>query len=156
VKPAPKNDCGHQCFIIGGPFIAEDPACPVHGHRARSEQDLRSKPDTERLRDLLSKATPGPWRSRTQEDKVQVVAGDDPPSAGVAKCGLNLGDDWPATVNGALIAEARNALPALLDAYDVLEDAYILVNEGGDEEFTDEVKARMLKVLRPEMYRDDT
>ena len=27
----PKNDCGHQCFVIGGPFIAEDPACPVHG-----------------------------------------------------------------------------------------------------------------------------
>ena len=26
-----KNDCGYQCFIIGGPFIAEDPACPIHG-----------------------------------------------------------------------------------------------------------------------------
>lgn len=25
------SDCGHQCFIIGGPFIAEDPNCPVHG-----------------------------------------------------------------------------------------------------------------------------
>ena len=25
------NDCGHQCHIIGGPFIAEDPDCPVHG-----------------------------------------------------------------------------------------------------------------------------
>lgn len=25
------NDCGRACFVIGGPFIAEDPACPVHG-----------------------------------------------------------------------------------------------------------------------------
>jgi len=27
------NDCGRQCFIIGGPFIAEDPDCPVHGRQ---------------------------------------------------------------------------------------------------------------------------
>lgn len=25
------SDCGHQCYIIGGGFIAEDPACPIHG-----------------------------------------------------------------------------------------------------------------------------
>ena len=23
--------CGHRCFEIGGPFIAEDPSCPTHG-----------------------------------------------------------------------------------------------------------------------------
>ncbi len=39
------DTCGHQCFIIGGPFIAEDPACPVHGAQKgnvdqRSESDL--------------------------------------------------------------------------------------------------------------------
>lgn len=28
------NDCGHQCFIIGGPFIAQDPNCPVHGRQS--------------------------------------------------------------------------------------------------------------------------
>lgn len=25
------SDCGHQCFIIGGPFVSEDPNCPMHG-----------------------------------------------------------------------------------------------------------------------------
>ena len=27
-------NCGHPCFEIGGPFIAEDPTCPVHGSGA--------------------------------------------------------------------------------------------------------------------------
>ena len=26
--------CGHQCFEIGGPWIAEDPSCPIHGAAA--------------------------------------------------------------------------------------------------------------------------
>ncbi len=30
-----RNDCGHQCFIIGGPFISEDPSCPEHGSARR-------------------------------------------------------------------------------------------------------------------------
>lgn len=25
------NDCGRECFVIGGRFIAEDPDCPTHG-----------------------------------------------------------------------------------------------------------------------------
>lgn len=24
-------NCGHQCHEIGGPYIAENPACPIHG-----------------------------------------------------------------------------------------------------------------------------
>lgn len=24
------RDCGHQCYRIGGPFIAENPDCPFH------------------------------------------------------------------------------------------------------------------------------
>lgn len=27
-----------QCFQIGGPFIAEDPACPIHGTDAQAEK----------------------------------------------------------------------------------------------------------------------
>jgi hypothetical protein len=27
--------CGYQCHMIGGPYIAENPACPVHGEEAR-------------------------------------------------------------------------------------------------------------------------
>ena len=28
-----------ECYQIGGPFIAEDPCCPVHGDEARRERD---------------------------------------------------------------------------------------------------------------------
>lgn len=27
-----------QCYQIGGPFIAEDPDCPVHGREAQQQQ----------------------------------------------------------------------------------------------------------------------
>lgn len=27
--------CGYQCHMIGGPYIAENPTCPVHGEEAR-------------------------------------------------------------------------------------------------------------------------
>jgi hypothetical protein len=36
-----------QCFQIGGPFIAEDPDCPVHGRDAQRREieidDLRDR-----------------------------------------------------------------------------------------------------------------
>jgi hypothetical protein len=64
---------------------------------------------------LYAKATPGPWRARTQDSgKRQVVSGGDPPTAGVALCGLDLGEEWPATVNATLIAEMHEALPDLV------------------------------------------
>ncbi len=25
------SDCGHQCHMVGGPWIAENPDCPIHG-----------------------------------------------------------------------------------------------------------------------------
>ena len=28
-----------ECYQIGGPFIAEDPECPEHGHRAVAERE---------------------------------------------------------------------------------------------------------------------
>lgn len=43
-----KNDCGHECFIIGGPFIAEDPSCPVHGtNRRTGMKDIEFEPTEE-------------------------------------------------------------------------------------------------------------
>lgn len=30
-EPHNNPDCGHQCFVIGGPFISHDPNCPIHG-----------------------------------------------------------------------------------------------------------------------------
>jgi hypothetical protein len=39
VKEEVVNDCGHPCFIIGGPFISEDPTCPVHGDNRTKNSD---------------------------------------------------------------------------------------------------------------------
>lgn len=30
-----------ECYKIGGPFIAEDPDCPIHGREAQQERDER-------------------------------------------------------------------------------------------------------------------
>jgi len=27
-------NCGYECYQVGGPWIAENPACPVHGAKA--------------------------------------------------------------------------------------------------------------------------
>lgn len=32
-------NCGHECYKIGGPWIAEDPNCPVHGQEAQRYYD---------------------------------------------------------------------------------------------------------------------
>lgn len=34
-------NCGYQCYQIGGPWIAEDPHCPIHGVEAQAEQHRR-------------------------------------------------------------------------------------------------------------------
>lgn len=65
----------------------------------------------DRLRALLAKATPGPWHIRTLENfgfnLVHYTGGDKFDIARVAKCS----DE----ANAALIVEAINALPTLLD-----------------------------------------
>lgn len=40
-----------ECFQIGGPFIAEDPACPIHGESSRGR--------TERLEEIVQRAIDG-------------------------------------------------------------------------------------------------
>ena len=32
------SNCGYQCYIIGGPYISENPDCPVHGTEARNRE----------------------------------------------------------------------------------------------------------------------
>ena len=56
-----KNSCGHQCFIIGGPFIAEDPTCPTHGTHQKSYSDQRSESDL--LMSVLARMPVG-WEVR--------------------------------------------------------------------------------------------
>lgn len=48
-------DCSHQCYTIGGPWIAEDPDCPVHGAsavREREHQEDRERSMVERIETL--------------------------------------------------------------------------------------------------------
>ncbi len=34
-------NCGYECYQVGGPWIAENPHCPVHGTKAqRRDRDL--------------------------------------------------------------------------------------------------------------------
>lgn len=42
--------CNHECFVIGGPWIAENPSCPIHGinaqQRERTADDIIHMVDT--------------------------------------------------------------------------------------------------------------
>ncbi len=33
------SHCAYKCHMIGGPWIAENPSCPVHGRDARDRED---------------------------------------------------------------------------------------------------------------------
>jgi len=35
--------CGYQCHEVGGPWIAENPDCPVHGYSAQQEENHRER-----------------------------------------------------------------------------------------------------------------
>jgi hypothetical protein len=80
-------------------------------------------PDTKRLRELLAKATPGPWRAeRIGEEESLVHA---PESAEQLAKRRDVGHacvfcDSHHAANAELIAAAVNALPALLDEIDRL------------------------------------
>ncbi|OWT61989.1 hypothetical protein [Candidimonas nitroreducens] len=81
--------------------------------------------DTKRLRELLAKATPGPWHTKTECPgrccwhvfRDLPLYGGEPDDAG--------NQDEPIVMNecseddAALMAEARNQLPAILDELDV-------------------------------------
>ena len=42
-----------ECYKVGGPFIAEDPDCPVHGWAAQREQEERQR-ESQALEDRLA------------------------------------------------------------------------------------------------------
>lgn len=44
-------NCGYECYQIGGPWIAENPNCPVHGAEAQ-----RRDRDLDLLEDRISQA----------------------------------------------------------------------------------------------------
>jgi hypothetical protein len=36
-----------DCYKIGGPWIAEDPECPIHGQRAQKNEKEQAERDTQ-------------------------------------------------------------------------------------------------------------
>lgn len=34
--------CEHECHMVGGPWVAENPSCPLHGLQARQTREDRS------------------------------------------------------------------------------------------------------------------
>src|SRR5260370_32211412 len=88
-----------------------------------------TKEQRNELRALEEKAAPGPWESWTS-GKFGITAikeiddGDEYNGRGnLFSCGGDRSDD------AALIAAARNALPALLDAVDRAEELEVIVKE---------------------------
>lgn len=79
----------------------------------------------ERLRELLGKATQVAWKTHEQHPEC-IIAPDGPFNWEIARCDDDagydaLGGDVRDEANAALIVEAINALPALLDAVEALE-----------------------------------
>lgn len=46
---------GCECFQVGGPWIAEDPNCPVHGRGGLGDQLEESQTEVESLRATIKK-----------------------------------------------------------------------------------------------------
>ena len=42
--------CNYECHQIGGPWIAENPDCPVHGHRHAREEIIEDLQHPDKLR----------------------------------------------------------------------------------------------------------
>lgn len=74
--------------------------------------------ELDRLRELHEKATPAPWHIAPVE-KI-IVYGDEETGEEVGACFYRNGRGKKATANRALITEARNALPDLLQHIDRL------------------------------------
>jgi len=47
--------CEYRCYEIGGPWVAENPVCPVHGTDAQAEDNRRSSVKEE-LQQRISEA----------------------------------------------------------------------------------------------------
>lgn len=47
---------GCECYRIGGPFIAEDPSCPAHGHGGLQDEVNELQDEISRLKDALQDA----------------------------------------------------------------------------------------------------
>ena len=54
-----------ECYQIGGPWIAEDPNCPIHGHQSHGRED-RIEAILERVRD--GELTPSEGTTLVQEE----------------------------------------------------------------------------------------
>lgn len=91
------------------------------------------KTTIERLRELEKKATPGPWFGGVEDNEpygpiLGIIDDHDTPRE-VIRCAETSFDVELSTANVNLMAEVRNALPALL----AVVEAAAKLNEGEDE-----------------------
>jgi hypothetical protein len=74
------NSCGRQCFVIGGPWISEDPECPEHGaagKAAREERDARIRREAlEEAAQFMRDSLPGSLGATLAADFLASVAKD--------------------------------------------------------------------------------
>ena len=57
-------NCGYQCHMVGGPYIAENPTCPVHGYEAQAK-DRAKEALMGRIHDVLCEV----WNRETSADE---------------------------------------------------------------------------------------
>ncbi len=69
---ATNSSCGRQCYIIGGPWIAEDPECPVHGPAGVRDQE-RHDAEQETIQ-RIRKALALPSHATLEDIETAVVA----------------------------------------------------------------------------------
>lgn len=39
LRSGDEMNCGYECHTIGGPWISENPACPIHGDKSKLNSD---------------------------------------------------------------------------------------------------------------------
>ena len=109
-----------ECYRIGGPFIAEDPNCPIHGYEAQArekEEKAYRESEEEKQNELLARIV-------ALEEKIDAMAQCAQPAPSVP----NLDMDALERKNDALkedVGRLRDALALIADQYE--PKCYLLI-----------------------------
>lgn len=108
------------------------------------------------LKQLVEKATPGPWEFRATKDSggIKFVVAPNGPKVGVNRDMEFIPADCSHTFNGKFIAESRTALPELISAYEKLQKERddcletVMKFERDNESLMDDVEALEAKAAK--------
>ena len=79
-----------ECYRVGGPFIAEDPDCPIHGHEAQArekEETAHRESEEEKQNELLARIV-------ALEEKIDAMAQCAQPAPSVRSAALYPVINW--------------------------------------------------------------